>query len=472
MLRRHWLITFFCLSLFAGIFLAKLWLLADTSIVWFLLLSAVASTCRRNWLTLVTFCLLGLSVGLWRGGVFVQRLHNNERWYGQIVTIVGSADDDATYGKQYQLQFNLRSASLVAPRAQPLLGSFAVGGFGEVAVYRGDSVQVTGKLRPSLGNNIANIRYAKLVVTHRDASALNKLRRSVIAGMQTALPEPMASFAMGLLIGQRSSLPDDVSQQLKQVGLTHMIAVSGYNLTIIVMACRRLLAKRSKYQTTITCLLLMGLFLLVTGSSPPIIRASMVSGLSLWAWYYGRQLRPIVLLLVSAAITVYANPLYLWGNVSWYLSFLSFFGVVLVAPLIAKRLYGGREPKLLAAVTIETVCATVMVLPYSLYIFGQTSLVSLIANVLIVPLVPLAMLLSLLAGIAGMLVANLVGWLAWPAVWLLTYMLDVAGMLSRLPFAYVQNIGFSWRAMFVSYATIVLVLLILQRKVRELRPTK
>src|SRR5690606_1903143 len=149
-------------------------------------------------------------------------------------------------------------------------------------------------------------------------------------------------FGMGLLVGVRNTLPEETSEQLRHVGLTHIIAVSGYNLTVIVMACRRLLAKRSKFQTTFACLALIGVFLLLTGSHPPIVRAAVISVLSIGAWYYGRKVKPLVILMVAAAITVLANPVYLWSSVSWWLSFLAFFGVLVLAPLVAKRLIGNR----------------------------------------------------------------------------------------------------------------------------------
>jgi competence protein ComEC len=437
-LRRQWLITGFGSAFFAGVFLAHWRVLGDAHWVWCLALPVLVSWRRHNWLTLLLLCVVGISLGWWRGSQFVVRLSHNEQWYGRPVTITGQVDDDATYGKQYQLEFTVHNGAVLLPRYQPLVGTLTIGGYGEAMIYRGDVVQAVGKLQPTLGGSVASMRYAQLTVVHRDHSWLNQRRRSFIAGMQTALPEPLSSFAMGLLIGQRSSLPDDVSQQLKAVGLTHVIAVSGYNLTIIVMACRRLFAKRSKYQTMLACLLLMGLFLMITGSSPPIARASIVSTLSLLAWYYGRQIKPLVLIMVSGFLSVYSNPLYLWGNVSWYLSFLSFFGVLMLAPLVSCRLCGECEPKLLLALTIETICATIFVVPYSLYIFGQVSLVSLVANLLVVPLVPAAMLLTLAAGIAGMVVPGLCGWLAWPTILLLTYMLDVTGLLSRLPFACVR----------------------------------
>ncbi len=301
----------------------------------------------------------------------------------------------------------------------------------------------------------------------RDGSWLNDLRRKFAAGMQSALPEPVASFGLGLLIGQRNTLPDDTTDQLRHVGLTHVIAVSGYNLTIIVMACRRLLAKRSKFQATVACLALIAVFLLITGTSPPIVRAAIISVLSIGAWYYGRNIKPLVLLFLAAAVTVLANPIYLWGNISWYLSFLAFFGVLVLAPLITKRFIGNKEPKVLTGILIESACASVMVLPYILFIFGEMSLISLPANLLVIPFIPLAMLLGLVAGLGGMFIPAVAGWLAWPAKYLLTYMLDIANVLSRIPHAFVENVGFPLAYMVIAYGIIAFVCFILWNKANK-----
>ena len=95
-----------------------------------------------------------------------------------------------------------------------------------------------------------------------------------------------------------------------------------------------------------------------------------------------------------------------------------------------------------------------MTLPFILHTFGQISFIGLLANVLVTALVPLAMLLTLVAGLAGMLFPAVSGWLAWPARILLTYMLDIAHMLSRIPHVFVQNLGFSWQQMALCYLLI------------------
>jgi competence protein ComEC len=164
------------------------------------------------------------------------------------------------------------------------------------------------------------------------------------------------------------------------------------------------------------------------------------------------------LLLLAAASTAYSNPVYLWADISWYLSFLAFFGILVLGPLVTNMLFGERQPALLPQVLVESLCAEVMTIPLVLYIFGQVSLVSLLANMLVVALIPLAMLLSLIAGLAGMLAGAIAGWLAWPAMVLLTYMLDIVTSLSRLPHIFLQNRYLSAVDMGLCYAAVVFLL--------------
>jgi competence protein ComEC len=312
--------------------------------------------------------------------------------------------------------------------------------------------------------------YAQLEVTGHHETLIDTIRRNFTAGMQSALPEPLASFGMGLLIGQRATLPDSVYQDLLMVGLVHIIAVSGYNLTILLEASRRLLGNRSKRQVAFLSIALVGIFLLFTGSSASIVRAAIISLLSIAAAYYGRTFKPLVLIAIAAAITAYANPFYVWTNASWYLSFLAFFGVLVLAPLVRDRFLSTRwQNSLILMVALESLCAEIMTLPYVLHMFGQMSFVALIANMLVVALTPLAMLLSFVAGLAGMFIAPIAGWLAWPAVWLLTYMLDVAHLLSRIPHIFVQNIGFPMPQLLLLYLVVGLIIFVLWHKTKRLK---
>jgi competence protein ComEC len=399
--------------------------------------------------------------------VYLQELQPYQTLALQKVVLTGTATIDAVYDYHSNLTFTVNHVVFHEPYEQAVPGKIKVAGFGLNMVYRGDKVQVSGKLYPTRGANQASIGYAQFSRVGANPSAIDTLRRKFAAGMQSALPEPVASFGLGLLVGQRNTLPPEVTLTLLMVGLTHIIAVSGYNLTVLLEAARRLLGGRSKLLYTALALLLITGFLLVAGTSASIVRAAVISIIGLSAWYFGRTVRQVLLILLAAALTAWANPVYVWADISWYLSFLAFYGVLVVAPLLLKRLYSAKQPPLLVQIAVESLCAELMTIPFVLYIFGQMSLVGLLANVLVVALIPLGMLLGLIAGLAGMLLPAVAGWFAWPANVLLSYMLDVAHLLSRIPHVFHENLYLSAIDMAVCYAAMLGLVGLLVRRQRR-----
>lgn len=413
--------------------------------------------------SLYVLILFGFTLGWWRGGQFMSEVRYLSSLSRQEVSLVGTALQDSTYNDRGAVAFDLSSLRLESPESRELVGKVGVSGYGVDMIYRGDRVRVTGKFNPGRGSYAAWLNYSEIEVVARSQSAVYEVTREFSAGMLSALPEPQASFGLGLLIGQRDTLPEKTTDMLAAVGLTHIIAVSGYNLTILVRATRRGLARRSKFQAMLGAVALIGAFLLVTGASPSIVRASIISVLSLGAWYFGRSIRPMVLISLVAAGTALWNPLYLWSDIGWYLSFLAFFGILVLAPLIRQRLLKGKPRGILGEVLLETTAAQIMTLPLILYIFNDSSFVAILANLLIVPLIPLAMLLSFVAGIAGMILPSLAGWFAWPAKWLLTYLLDVAGLVARIPNMQF-SVTISTGTMAFMYTIIILLAIIMWRK--------
>ncbi|HSX42709.1 MAG TPA: ComEC/Rec2 family competence protein [Candidatus Saccharimonadales bacterium] len=428
---------------------------------------AVAALRRRTGFTMLLVLIAGLGLGIWRGDAYLQRMQPYRALAHRKVTFQATANIDAVYGKNSQLSLTVRDVQFESPERIRVPGMIKVSGFGEMMVYHGDRLEVSGSLYPTRGAAQASVGFAELHRLSSGTSPIDTLRRKFAAGLQSVLPEPLASFGMGLLVGQRNTLPADLTQTLLMVGLTHIIAVSGYNLTILLQASRRLLGERSKRLSVAAALALIFGFLLIAGDSASIVRAAVISIMGLMAWYYGRSVRPVLLILLAAAGTAYANPVYLWADISWYLSFLAFFGIMVLGPVITRKFYGEKEPPLLVGIALESICAEIMTLPVILYIFGQMSLVSLLANVLVVALIPLAMLLSFVAGLAGMLIGNVAGWFAWPANILLTYMLDVVRLLSRIPHVFQQDRYLSVLDMVFCYLAVVGLVWISYRKRRR-----
>ncbi len=420
---------------------------------------------RKTMVGLALIILFGLSLGWWRGSLFMAKLAAYQPYYDHNQTLTVTALQDGVYGSHTQLTFD--AGRVTTADDQHLAGKVSVSGFGTNAVFQGDVIQATGKLRTGYGAKQGTLGFAKLTVLSHHNSLVAEIRRRFAAGMQSALPEPLASFAMGLLIGQRATLPVSVKQDLLMVGLTHIIAVSGYNLTILLHASKKLFARQSKRLATLLSFVLIAIFLLLAGSSASIIRAAIVSTLSIVTTYYGRSMKPLNLIGLSALITAYANPFYVWSDISWYLSFLAFFGVMLLAPLVSERLPFRHKDSVLIAVGVESICAETMSLPIVLFTFGQMSLIGLPANMLVVALVPLAMLLTTITGLAGMFMPQLAGWIAWPTKVLLNYMLDVSHLLAGLPHIFVENLALPLLEMLLWYAGIALFIAALWYKSRH-----
>jgi competence protein ComEC len=337
----------------------------------------------------------------------------------------------------------------------------------EAAFSRGDSVVVSGKLKPTKGTTKQGIVIFSEITAHSNAqSYLESLRTRFFDSVRRALPEPHSSLGLGYLVGLRADIPKELSEQLSTTGLTHIIAVSGYNLTIIVQLVRRLLGKRSAYQSVVCAGLLLAGFLLVSGGSAPIIRASVVCGFSLVAWYYGRVFNPLVLLLLSGGITAFANPLYIWGDPGWYLSFLAFAGVLILAPLVVAHIYKNKTPNTIIHIFVETLCAQIATVPYSLYLFGGVSLIAPLANVLVLPFIPFIMFAVFITGITGMVlpvIAAYIGLIPSSLIALQTWIVQV---LSTVSWAH-RTVLITKTVMVALFITIVLLMLTLRRATRS-----
>lgn len=375
----------------------------------------------------------GIVTGLGLGSAHLGARSVYEQYIGKTVYVEGRIKEDPT------TQSGSTSVQLDAVyiNGDGAAGTIYVNVRGSPHVKRGDIIKVTGEARSGFGTFPISISALKLDSTLRPMPGdMGGIVRDWFADkVRLLINEPQASLGIGFLTGQKSALPEDLSEALKIAGLTHIVVASGYNLTILVRLARRLFLKLSKFLSAVSSGLMIILFMAITGLSPSMTRAGLVSGISLMAWYYGHTLHPFVLLPVAAAITVALHPSYVWGDLGWQLSFAAFAGVMLIAPLLQRYFFGTKEPGVLRQIMGETIAAHAITVPIIALSFGTVSHVAIIANILVVPLVPLAMLLTFICGLWS--VASLpFGWLvALPANWLLSYMVEVATFVADLPWA-------------------------------------
>jgi competence protein ComEC len=406
---------------------------------------------------IIIFILIASFLGIWRG----QSNHSNQLklvgLIGQKISITATISDDPAINDKGIMSFGLGH---ILSNGKSIPGSLQVYTH-PLRVHRGFQLQLEGKVKPGYGKYVAELVYPKAAIISSQQSELEITRQRFFAGMKTALSEPAASFGLGLLVGIRALIPKPLQAELALVGLSHLVAVSGYNLTIIVRAVERILIRFGRGIALIASLWMIAAFLAVTGASASVVRAAMVSIMMLLATYYGRQFKPLVLIFIAASATALVKPDYL-TDLGWLLSFLAFFGILVLAPAIWRRF--GEPKSILLKLLIETLCAQILTLPLILFIFGQLSIVAPLTNLLILPLVPLAMLVCFIAGLAGMFIPAWCGWFAWPAQIMLNIVLKVIDSFASLSWAG-SILYFDLSTMLISYLIIILLTLTLHRSI-------
>ncbi len=258
------------------------------------------------------------------------------------------------------------------------------------------------------------------------------------------LPHPEAGLLQGILLGLDHTLPEDLSDAFRTVGLTHILVISGYNVSVLLQAwflsSRRWL---HRWASLAMGLALLALFVAFVGPSPPVLRAGLMGGLFVLAQLVGRRASPLTSLAATALLMTAVNPLLL-HSVSYQLSFAATLALILLEPRLAEQLQrwglGARDdaPTWTSAlwdVLLTTIAVQLATLPIIWANFREFASVALLANVLVLPIQPLILIsgaLAVLVSLASPGLAQLLGYLLWlPLRWCT----GVARTLSALPWA-------------------------------------
>jgi competence protein ComEC len=279
------------------------------------------------------------------------------------------------------------------------------------------------------------------------------LRRAIIRNIERYFPEPHAAFLSGLLIGEKQQLPQDFKNDLSRSGTSHLVALSGYNITIVGAAVSNVfsalaLAPGLVFWGVVAAIVAFTVF---CGAQASLVRAAIMGSLVLFAKKKGRAYNVTNALLGAAAIMVLINPKILRFDVSFQLSFLAMMGMVYFAPVLKEKMKRLPDFLNIKDTLAETVAAQLLVLPLLVFYFDSFSMVAPLANIFILVTVPLAMFLGFVF-LVGSFISS---WIAWPlsiAAWaVLAYQIAAVKMFSALPFAQTPSFAFAVFGMVVLY---------------------
>ncbi|OGO33206.1 MAG: DNA internalization-related competence protein ComEC/Rec2 [Chloroflexi bacterium RBG_16_56_11] len=308
-------------------------------------------------------------------------------------------------------------------------------------------------------------------------AGIYSLRDHLARALAEVLPEPQASLAQGIVLGIRASIPADLKDDFSRSGTSHVLAISGFNLTImagILLSVGLWLFGRKRYFYVWLALGCIWFYTIITGLSPPVVRGAIMVSLFLVAEFLGRQRSAIVALALAAAIMAGLHP-YILGDASFQLSFLAMAGLIFISPLfsrLGRRWFAlssgtGTGPSL-AVVTIDIMAATLgaitAVWPLVAHYFGIVSLIGPLATFLALPALPGIIIFGAAAGALGIIVPILgqaFGWLAWP---FLSYLLLVVEGMAAPAFSALDTGVVNPALLCIYYPVLVAVIWAINRK--------
>ncbi len=299
---------------------------------------------------------------------------------------------------------------------------------------------------------------------------IQKIKTSLSEKLSEMIPSPENKLAGGILFGE-DTLPKEIKNNFVVSGVSHVIVLSGYNITIFIIFMMMIfLFVPFNYRLALSSVATI-LFVIAVGGGASVIRATLMSLVSLLAMYVGREYDAKRALFFSAFLITMYDPKILLYDVSFHLSFLATFGII----FLNKPLVNFFEKYITNKILLETFCVTLsaylITLPYIVATFGKISIYAILVNILIVPLVPIAMMFSFLSAMFGYVsgvIASLFGYIAYV---ILKFIIGVVSVMSSLPFAQV-NTSISYREMFIIYIFAGIIYFIyLHKSKRETRVT-
>lgn len=250
------------------------------------------------------------------------------------------------------------------------------------------------------------------------------VRENFKEAMEKNLGEPQSSLLAGLLLGEKKGFSDEFKNSLSLTGTSHIVSLSGYNISILALALIGFfnflsLNRKWGFWLAVFCIVV---FVAMTGAASSVVRAGIMGILVLIARQIGRPYGIKSALVFACAAMVWFNPKILVFDLGFQLSFLATLGLIYISPIFENwtRKYLGKPRnktvKELEQIFCATIGAQIAVLPLILSSFGRFSLIAPLANLAVLFFIPATMFWGFAAGAAGIFWAGagkIVSWIAW-----------------------------------------------------------
>jgi competence protein ComEC len=273
----------------------------------------------------------------------------------------------------------------------------------------------------------------------RIKAVLFSIRDYVQASFERVLSPQQAVLMTGLVLGKSGGFDKEFTEKLKTTGTTHLVALSGYNIAVIINGLFFLLGFliNRRYAVWICIVAVIG-FVVMTGAEASVVRAAIMATIMVIAERTSRLYSVRNAIAVTALVMILVNPNILVFDIGFRLSFMALIGIVYVKPAIEQFFKVNEEAGILEwrKNLVTTVAAQLTVLPILLSSFGLFSPLAIVTNVLLLAFIPYTMTLGFFIILAGAISQYLAFVVALPARLLLGYELGVINLFSKITFGF------------------------------------
>jgi competence protein ComEC len=333
---------------------------------------------------------------------------------------------------------------------------------GDLSVGVGDRIRVDGEISlPESGED--DFDYVKYLSTKRisavveatdvwpvdeDLGWIGRVHRRTDVALGYGLRPQEAAVVRGMVLGDRSLIPEDLEEAFQESGITHVLAISGQHVAVlaaVIYFAMRALALPTTFRICVT-LVLMWLYILVAGAPPSAIRAGVVATFVLAARLFGRQVSNVHIMTTMLTAVLAYNPLLVY-NTGFQLSVAAVFGILLLRKPLKSLVEGTflrpfkKPPEQISNVLSVSLSAQMATAPIVAASFDEVSVIGALTNLVAVPLSAPILALGLFGSVAGSITPTLAYPLNASNGFLVTILEWVAQTASTLPFAAVTTPG-------------------------------
>lgn len=350
-------------------------------------------------------------------------------------------------------------------------------------LYPGQNIAITGKLyKPKPASNPGGFDFKKFLAREDCFAGLvgkqirvsdNEtqpywgwwmIRQKILRSQVKSLGVPEGTLVSAMVIGNKAvDLPYNIQDNFRQVGLSHALAASGFQISLIlglILTITKRFTAVNQFGIGIFALLL---FLGLTGVQPSVMRAVIMGIGVLIALVMQRKINTLGSLLLAATLLLLFNPLWI-EDLGFQLSFLSTFGLLVTVPGIMKKL--DWMPPTIASIISVPLAASIWTLPLQIYYFGLVSPYSILVNIITVGFIAIISLGGFISAMAAIISPEIGSYLSsflyYPTNWLI----EIVNFFCKLPGNSVAVGSISLVQMVIIYLLIFLVLIFSNQKLQ------